>query len=117
MSIDIENEIRNIAPDFTQKIREAASLSKNEAEFRIKIAPLIEEFSKKLRLTIPIREEYTLIRGRADAVYNRLVIEYECPGKLRHDNRYRSNRDSIKQVEDYIEDFSISPNTSICSYS
>ena len=106
MSIDIENEIRNIAPDFTQKIREAASLSKNEAEFRIKIAPLIEEFSKKLRLTIPIREEYTLIRGRADAVYNRLVIEYECPGKLRHDNRYRSNRDSIKQVEDYIEDLS-----------
>jgi len=42
MSIDIENEIRNIAPDFTQKIREAASLSKNEAEFRIKIARLQE---------------------------------------------------------------------------
>jgi len=104
VTIDIESQIRNIVPDFTKKIQDAASLSRNEAEFRTKIAPLIEQFAEKVRLTIPIREECTLIRGRVDAVYNRLVIEYECPGKLRHDNRYKSNRDSIKQVKDYIED-------------
>ena len=74
--MDIEGEIRRIAPDFARKIREAANESHNEAEFRSKIYRLIENFTAQAKLPIYPKEECILVNGRADAVYNRLIIEY-----------------------------------------
>ena len=103
---DIEGEIRKIAPELSERITEAAAESHNEAEFRTKVARYIEDFAERLDLTIPLREEYTLFNGRADAVYNRLVLEYEPPGSLRPSNSYQSNRHAIAQVKDYISGLS-----------
>jgi len=104
--MDIEGEIKRIAPDFAKKIREAANESHNEAEFRSKIYRLIENFATQVKLPVYLREEYTLVNGRADAVYNRLIIEYESPGVLRKDNDYRANQHSINQVKRYMEGLS-----------
>ncbi|HHT9155661.1 MAG TPA: N-6 DNA methylase, partial [Candidatus Tripitaka sp. YC43] len=98
----IEKEIKSIASNFTQEILAAASQSSNEAEFRTMITRLIEEFASKVNLTLSTREEYTLINGRADAVYNRLVIEYETPKSLRPNNDYRTNKHAIDQVKGYM---------------
>ncbi len=46
--------------------------------------------------------EYTLATGRADAVFNRLVIEYERPGVLKKIPD-AATRHAIQQVKDYIE--------------
>jgi|Deesub1362A_J573_1020465.scaffolds.fasta_scaffold01453_4 SAM-dependent methyltransferase len=100
---DIERELRLRAPDFAQKIREAAQNSKNEAEFRTKIALLIEDVASKVGLNLNLKEEYTLINGRADAVYNRLIIEYEPPKSLRQENSFRTNQHAILQIKTYIE--------------
>jgi len=103
MAINIEDEIKAVASDFARQIQTAAAEAHNEAEFRTKVARFVEEFSDKVRLPIYLREEYTLVEGRADAVYNRLVLEYKAPGVLRENNSYGSNRDAIKQVKDYIQ--------------
>ncbi len=103
MAIDIEAEIKERAPELALQIKQAAASSRNEAEFRTRIARLIDGLADKLKLPIYLREEYTLVEGRADAVYNRLVLEYKAPGVLRENNSYGSNRDAIKQVKDYIQ--------------
>lgn len=57
----------------------------------------------KAKLNLFLREEYTLINGRADAVYNRLIIEYEPPRSLRERNNYRFNEHAVNQLKGYIE--------------
>jgi len=102
VTIDIETEIKERAPDLALHIHQAAASSHNEAEFRTKIAHFIENLAGELKLPIYLREEYTLLQGRADAVYNRLVLEYKAPGVLRESNSYKSNKDKIEKVKDYI---------------
>jgi hypothetical protein len=101
---DIEAEIRARATDLASQIREAAASSFNEAEFRTKITRLIDDLAQSLRLpSYSPREEYGLLEGRADAVYNRLILEYKAPGVLRESNSYRANKEAIEQVEGYIK--------------
>jgi len=101
--MDIKKEIKSIVPETAKSIQKAASQSHNEAEFRTKIAQLLEDLSRKIEINLHLREEYTLINGRADAVYNRLIIEYEPPASLRQSNTYRTNQHAIGQIKNYIE--------------
>ena len=75
--MDIEGEVKRLAPELALQIKQAAASSHNEAEFRTKGARFIDDLASKLKLPIYLREEYTLLEGRADAVYNRLVLEYK----------------------------------------
>jgi len=100
--MDIEAEVKKRAPDLALQIQQAAASSHNEAEFRTKITQLIDNLAGELKLPIYLREEYTLLEGRADAVYNRLVLEYKAPGVLRESNSHKSNQDIIEKVKDYI---------------
>jgi len=103
MNIDnIEKLVKLNAPNFARMIKQAANDSRNEAEFRTKITRLIEGFAEKIKLAVPLREEYTLINGRADAVYERLIIEYENPGSLKESNSYHNNKHAIDQVKRYM---------------
>ena len=102
MVMGIEAEIKNMAPELARQIQQAAAASRNEAEFRTKITRFIDDVVNKLKLQINLREEYILLEGRADAVYNRLVLDYKAPGILRENNSYKSNTDIIEQVKDYI---------------
>jgi len=83
----------------TVAIAEAAA---NEAGFRIPFQAAIAAAAQAVNLPIQPRDEFRLIEGRADTVYNRLVIEYERPGVLRASNRNSGNGHAIQQVKDYI---------------
>lgn len=100
---DIYRYIEQEAAPFTGKSREAAQASHNEAEFRTHATRHIEEVADKLDVDLLLREEYTLATGRADAVYNRLIIEYEPPGSLRPNLSHRHTAHAVDQVKDYIE--------------
>jgi SAM-dependent methyltransferase len=54
-------------------------------------------------LTPLAHAEYTLATGRADAVFNRLVIEYKRPGVLRQPPDTATEH-AIRQVKQYIAD-------------
>jgi SAM-dependent methyltransferase len=102
--LQLEELMRREAPRIVAAIREAAH-GANEAEFRRPVANLIEDFARAhLDVSFRVQEERTLIAGRADAVYNRFVIEYEPPGSLHSSNGYKANQHAIGQVKQYIEE-------------
>jgi len=73
--------IEQEASILTQRVKSAARRSHNEAEFRSKVSRDIEAVAGKLGVDLLLRQEYTLATGRADAVYNRLIIEYRPRAK------------------------------------
>jgi len=81
---ELESAIRQRAEEFARAVKKAAEMSVgNEQGFRSHTYALIKDFSEELELDLQPREEYTLANGRADAVYNRLIIEYKAPGKIK----------------------------------
>lgn len=105
-AVSFEEIIRQQAPHIAQAIRQAGREARSEAELVTPVTRLIEEFACQLDVTLHLRQEYTLINGRADAVYNRFVIEYEPPRSLHKSNGYASNRHAIAQVRQYVEELS-----------
>ena len=96
-------QIRKQSPRFAELVKVAATQSRNEAEFERQINNEIERLSKWLGVSLLFYEQYTLIDGRADAVYNRLVIEYEKPGVLRDNLNHKQTAHAVEQVKAYIE--------------
>jgi len=75
----------------------------SETELRERIDPILEEFCAKIG-SVPITHfEYTLATGRADAVFNRFVIEYERPGVLKNSLSSSGTKHAVQQVKDYIK--------------
>jgi hypothetical protein len=95
--------IQQLAGPFTEQVRAAARASHNEAEFRTHFTRHIEDVAARLGVELTLREEYTLVTGRADAVYNRVVIEYEPPGSLRPNLSHRHTQHAVNQTKGYIE--------------
>jgi methylase of polypeptide subunit release factors len=89
--------------EITRLIQNAARASRNEADFRKQFSRVIEDFAKELDIPVLVREEYTLAKGRADAAYNRLILEYEPPGSLRPSLTHKHTAHAVQQVKDYIE--------------
>lgn len=102
--LDPEKAVRSEAPRIASAFREAGDRARNEAELRTAATRIIGDFAQQLDLDLDLREEYTLLSGRADAVYNRFVIEYEPPRSLRDRNSHSSNAHAIEQVKQYLEE-------------
>ncbi|MFC1929735.1 Eco57I restriction-modification methylase domain-containing protein [Chloroflexota bacterium] len=102
--VSVEEAVRKLSVSVMHEITDAAERAHNEAEFRTAVTRTIENLAEEMDLRLSLREEYTLLdSGRADAVYNRFVIEYEPPGSLRTVNTTRANEHAIGQVKQYIE--------------
>lgn len=89
----------------TEAVSEAAKTPQHpEAKLRELVAPLWDEYirANRINLNFTARDERVLANGRADTVYNRLILEYKKPGVIKPDNG--KNRQLITQVEGYIED-------------
>jgi SAM-dependent methyltransferase len=104
--LDPEKAARSEAARVGPALRKAGDEARNEAELRTAIGRIISDFTEQLGLDVDLREEYTLVNGRADAVYNRFVLEYEPPKSLRENNRYQSNKHALSQVKQYLEELS-----------
>jgi len=103
---DLESFVRQRAPEIAKEIQEAAGRSNNEADLVAEVEDVLKNFEKKFDLTLHLTRERTLINGRADAVYNRFIIEYEPPKSLRKQLGYRHNQHAIEQVKQYVEELS-----------
>ncbi|MFN4232049.1 MAG: hypothetical protein ACK4EW_03485 [Thermus sp.] len=98
---DREAILAEYASKLDRAIRERVSSNTNEAEFRRVVEPILEEFLDKMGLQPLARAEYTLAQGRADAIFNRLVIEYERPGVLKPKGD-AATRHAVQQVKGYL---------------
>ena len=82
----------------------SATGQRPEAKLRELVEPLWDEYieAKRINLHFQPRNERSLANGRADTVYNRLIMEYKKPGVIKSDNA--KNRQLIAQVRGYIDD-------------
>ncbi|MFQ5801436.1 MAG: N-6 DNA methylase [Candidatus Methylomirabilales bacterium] len=102
--MDREAVTADRSKEITGLIRRAAQSAANEAEFRTKFSRVVEDFAKELDIPLLVRQEYTLATGlRADAAYNRLILEYEPPGSLRQSLTHKHTAHAVNQVKGYIE--------------
>jgi len=100
---DLDELIREYAGKLLQRIGELLPRNPNEAEFRQPVDQLLSEFCERAGLNPLAHAEYTLATGRTDAVFNRLVIEYERPRTLSNSLSHRATRHAVEQVKRYIE--------------
>jgi SAM-dependent methyltransferase len=102
--LETETKDRTLAQSSEQilaRLKQVLPRQPTEADFRQVIEPLLDEFCAKIGLTPLAHAEYTLATGRADAVFNRLVIEYERPGVLKK-TPDAATIHAVQQVKDYI---------------
>ncbi len=100
---ELEAFVRERAPEIAKGIRLAAQRAQNEADLVAEVEKLLERFATNFDVGIHLEHERTLINGRADAVYNRFVVEYEPPNSLRPSNANARNKHAIDQVQQYIQ--------------
>ncbi|MBM4431057.1 MAG: SAM-dependent DNA methyltransferase, partial [Chloroflexi bacterium] len=100
---ELEAFVRQRAPEIAKSIQAAARRASNEADLVAEVERVLERFARNFDVTLHLERERTLINGRADAVYNRFVIEYEPPGSLRKDKGARPNQHAVEQVKHYME--------------
>lgn len=100
---ELEALVRQRGPQIAEDIKKAASRSINEADLVAQVERVLERFAENFDVSLNLQRERTLINGRADAVYNRFVIEYEPPGSLRKSNSHGHNRHAINQVKQYMD--------------
>ena len=85
----MNTEYSGIAQAVQQATKVASSTSYHpEAKLRELVEPLWEGYikAKRINLHFQPRNERTLANGRADTVYNRLIVEYKKPGAIKPDN-------------------------------
>lgn len=82
--------------------RAARSHPGNEAAFRRVSEPALEGAATAMGIALDVRVEVTLLRGRADAVFNRYVVEWEAPGALSLRSGHSGNRHASDQVRRYL---------------
>lgn len=95
--------------DIVKKIKEAIPIAAStpnhpEAKLRELVAPIWDDYirSKRINLNFQARDERQFANGRADTVFNQLILEYKKPGVIKENNE--KNRKLIDQVKHYIED-------------
>ena len=99
---ELENLAHKLAPKFASGLLEIANRYKSEADFRREAAKLFEEVADLASIKLEGHDEFRVARGSVDAVYNRLIIEYEHPGALRPTRGKGGNPHAVQQVKDYI---------------
>lgn len=95
----------DIVKRIKEAVPEAASTANHpEAKLRELVAPLWDDYlrSNRINLNFQSRDERQFANGRADTVFNQLILEYKKPGAIRGNNE--KNRKLIDQVKHYIED-------------
>jgi hypothetical protein len=78
--------------------------SPNESDFRREIDKVLDAFCTEAKIDTHLHTEYKLARGRADAVFNRLIIEYKRPGVLGDSLEHSGTQSAIRQLKKYLTD-------------
>jgi len=100
--VKLESFVQIRAPQIANDIKAAAAKAHNEADLVAETEKILDKFAVNFDIQLNLQRERTLINGRADAVYNRFVIEYEPPRSLTKSNSHRNNKHAIEQVQNYM---------------
>jgi len=85
-----------------REIRSARAASATEEDLKMRVEPVLQRAFESLGVAVDLvkYERGTGLRGRIDALYGFLVLEYESPGKLGTKGGLRESLDQIKRYMD-----------------
>lgn len=75
---------------------------RDEAGFRALAERALEEIAAERGVRLQTQREVTLAVGRADAVFNRMIVEWEPPGSLSARQNHRANKHAVGQLQAYV---------------
>ena len=75
----LDELIAQRAAEFADQIRAAAVMADKEEEIRIEVEKQLAFIQKAAGVKLEGRHEFTVAHGRADSVYQRVIIEYKNP--------------------------------------
>ena len=90
-----------------KEIKESARLAHTEEDLKMRVEPLLQKVFKKMGVDVNIvryEKTSTSFRGRTDAVYGYLTLEYKAPGKL---SKKRDIKIAIEQLQRYLSEQAI----------
>ncbi|MEW6686280.1 MAG: N-6 DNA methylase [Candidatus Edwardsbacteria bacterium] len=93
-----------LADDIREVARQVKSQLKKEEDLKMRVEPLLQNAFKKIGVDIDIvgyEKTSTSYRGRADAVYGYLTIEYKFPGKLSQKTEIKK---AVEQLQRYLSE-------------
>lgn len=100
----IEEIIRHHSPIVSEQIKSAADWSESEEDLRVETEKVLHEFKTEAKVEhLKGHHEVTIGKGRADSVYNYVVIEYKKPGRLGDHNDAPGNKEVIRQLKDRLK--------------
>jgi len=102
---ELEQLIRVKREGITRAIQQAAlDCPDDEATFRNRVSLILHDFFDSADMAFETREEYRLDSGIADAVSDRLVLEYKAPNFLQKSRDATPNQRAVHKIRGYIED-------------
>lgn len=93
-----------LAADLNQAFIAAAGRARTEEDFRIGAVEAIHRVAEQSHVLLDLRAEMAIARGRADAAFNRVIIEFERPGVMRLEPTAPGTAHAIDQLRNYLQD-------------
>jgi hypothetical protein len=106
----LDEVIERHAKTFAAQLNEVAERAKKEEEIRITVERLLERVRMDLKSFLPSdtdldlqgKHEFTVIKGRADSVYGRVIIEYKHPNSSARIGPERTSPGTEKLIQQLI---------------
>lgn len=100
---DPEPIVRDFARRILSQVEELVPKEPSEADFRRPLDLIFDEFCEAVGVQPMSHTEYSVATGRADAVFNRLVIEYKRPGVLGPKLSRSAVGKATEQLQGYLQ--------------
>ena len=79
----IEEIIKEQSKIVSEQLEPIANWAESEEDLRIETEKILEVFKKEAKIEhLKGYHEVTIGKGRADSVYNYVIIEYKKPGRI-----------------------------------
>ncbi|MGA8664163.1 MAG: N-6 DNA methylase, partial [Thermoplasmata archaeon] len=105
-TIEVPDElVRSQAAIVSDRISRAAATSISEEDLRIEVERALSDFSNALGISLQGHHEYSVGKGRADSVYDYVVIEYKKPSRSFEFSGSPAVREVSNQLKQRFKDF------------
>jgi len=94
----VNREIQELVEEFTVKKRK-----RTEEDFKIGFIKILDKVSSDLEIPLTPLMEHSVFRGRLDALYNYIDLEYKVPTAIEERNFYPARKSANQSYIDEVE--------------
>jgi len=99
----LDELIAKRAEEFADQVRAAAAIADKEEEIRIEVERQLAFIEREAGVKLEGKHEFTIAKGRADSVYDRVIIEYKNPSSQSARIGPSANSPGAKKVVEQIK--------------